>query len=180
MKTPTNWAVYIRKNENRALSEIYSEHRSTFIGWVQNKSNCSRDEALEIFQVSIVILYENVMSGKLSKLDNVKSYLFTIGKNKMMEHFRKIKKTQHQEIDDKVLLKSAVAEEFELTEDKDDVFKISDALKQLGDPCKTLLENFYFRKMSLEEISVEMQYKNTDTVKTKKFKCIQRLRKMYH
>lgn len=179
MKTPTNWAEYIRKNENRALSEIYDEHRSTFLGWVQNKSNCSRDEALEIFQVSIVILYENVMSGKLTKLDNVKSYLFTIGKNKLMEHFRKIKKNQHQEIDDTVLLKSAVSEEFELEDDNEEVFKISDALKQLGDPCKTLLENFYFRKMSLEEISKTMQYKNTDTVKTKKFKCIQRLRKMY-
>lgn len=180
MKTPTNWAEYIRENENQALSDIYDEHRSSFIGWVQNKSNCSRDEAVEIFQVSIVILYENVKSGKLATLDNVKSYLFTIGKNKMMEHFRKIKKNQSQEIDDKVLLKSAVTEEFELTDKKEEVFKISDALKQLGNPCKKLLENFYFRKMSLEEISIEMQYKNTDTVKTKKFKCIQRLRKMYN
>lgn len=180
MKTPTNWAVYIRENENRALSEIYDDHRSSFLGWVQKNSNCSRDEALEIFQVSIVILYENVMSGKLSKLDNVKSYLFTIGKNKMMEHFRKLKKTQHDQIDDKMLLRSAVVEEFEIEKEQEKVFNISNALKQLGDPCKTLLENFYFRKMSLEEISVEMQYKNTDTVKTKKFKCIQRLRKMYN
>lgn len=178
MKTPTNWAVYILENENQALSEIYDEHRSAFLGWVQKSSNCSRDEALELFQTSIVILYENVISGKLTKLDNVKSYLFTIGKNKMMEHFRKLKKTQHVEIKDN-LLKSAITEEFEMEDENEDVFKISDALLQLGDPCKTLLENFYFRKMSLDEIAQEMDYKNTDTVKTKKFKCIQRLRKMY-
>lgn len=180
MKTPTNWAEYILKNENRALSEIYDEHRSSFIVWVQNKSNLSKDEAVEIFQVSIVILYENVVSGKLTQLDNVKSYLFTIGKNKLMEHFRLMKKTQHDQIDDKALLKSAFVEEFEFEQDQEKVFNLSDALMQLGDPCKSLLENFYFRKMSLEEISIEMEYKNTDTVKTKKFKCIQRLRKLYN
>lgn len=180
MKTITNWAEYIRENEDVAISQIYDDHRSSFIAWVQKNGKFSKDEAVDIFQVSVVILYENAISGKLSELDNVKSYLYTIGKNKMMEHFRKIKKNRHSEINDVVLLQSAVIEEFELEDINDRVFKISDALNVLGDPCKTLLEFFYFRQMSLEEISTEMQYKNTDTVKTKKFKCIQRLRKMYN
>ena len=180
MESTTNWAEYIRENEELAISKIYDDHRASFLAWVQNNGKFSQDEAVDIFQVSIVILYENAISGKLSKLDNVKSYLYTIGKNKMMEHFRTIKKNRHSEITDQVLLQSAVMEDFELKDPSDEVFKISDALNILGDPCKTLLEFFYFRKMSLEEISVKMEYKNTDTVKTKKFKCIQRLRKMYN
>ena len=178
MKTPINWAQYILEDENRAISEIYSEYRSSFIGWVKKNSNCDENTALDIYQVSLVILYENVINKKLSQLDNVKSYLFTIGKNKLMEHYRSVKKNQHHEIDENILLNKAIEEETN-DENQDAISKIYSSLSQLGDPCKTLLENYYFKKMSLDEIASDMNYKNRDTVKTKKFKCIQRLRKLY-
>lgn len=178
MKTPINWAQYILDDENRAISEIYSDHRSSFISWVKNSSNCDTDTALDIYQVSIVILYENVMCGKLTELDNVKSYLFKIGKNKLMEHYRSVKKNQHAEINENLLLDRAINEDI-IDDQIELIDRIADSLSNLGDPCKTILENFYFQKMSLEEIASSMNYKNSDTVKTKKYKCIQRLRKMY-
>ncbi len=179
MKSPINWTEYIRENENRALSEIYDEHREPFLSWVQNNGNFSRDQALEIFQVSIIILYENVISGKLKMLDNVKSYLFTIGKNKMMEHFRKIKKSHHESFNESSLFNAATLDELDFDEERDVLLSIENALQKLGDPCKILLESYYFKKLSLQEIALKMKYKNTDTAKTKKFKCIQRLRKMF-
>ncbi len=178
MKTPINWAQYIVENENQAISDIYSEHRSSFIGWVKNNSNCDEDTALDIFQVSIVILYENVIKGKVTELENVGSYLFRIGKNKLLEHYRIIKKSQHQEIDENVLL-TKVLNGDSTNDNVELIEKIMSAVASLGHPCKTLLENFYFKNMSLEEIATEMNYKNSDTAKTKKFKCIQRLRKLY-
>lgn len=178
MKTPINWAQYIVENENQAISDIYSEHRSSFIGWVKNNSNCDDDTAIDIFQVSIVILYENVIRGKITELDNVKSYLFRIGKNKLLEHYRAIKKSQHQKVDENVLL-NMVLDQDSNSDYPDLVAKIMSCLSDLGDPCKTLLENYYFNNMSLEEIAIKMNYKNSATVKTKKFKCIQRLRKLY-
>lgn len=180
METSTNWAQYILDNENQAISEIYAEHRSSFLAWVRNNSNCDDNTALDIYQVAIVILYENVVSGKLKELDNVKAYLYRIGKNKLLEHYRSIKKNQHHEVDENLLLDKALDEDLE-EDDKSELIKqVMVSVKELGDPCKTLLENYYFKKMSLEEISKEMNYKNSDTAKTKKFKCIQRLRKLFN
>jgi DNA-directed RNA polymerase specialized sigma24 family protein len=55
---------------------------------------------------------------------------------------------------------------------------ISRCFDQLGDPCHTLLDLFYYQKKSMEEITVELNYKNTDSAKNQKYKCIERLRKL--
>jgi len=49
----------------------------------------------------------------------------------------------------------------------------------LGDACQQILRLFYFMKKSMEEITGIMGYKNADTVKNQKYKCMQRLKKVY-
>jgi RNA polymerase sigma-70 factor (ECF subfamily) len=55
---------------------------------------------------------------------------------------------------------------------------ISTTLSKIGDPCYRLLELFYFVQKTMEEISVELGYKNPETTKNQKYKCMERLRKM--
>lgn len=178
MKMPKDWIAYIKSNENEALTEIYRDFKDPFIGWVMNNIKCDKNEALDIFQVSIVILYENVVNNKIEKLDSVKSYLFAIGKNKMMEYFRSAKKNQSSQLKENLILDQYLFDESEYEIKETKFNSLNAALKEIGDPCYTLLSNFYFKKMSLDVIANEMDYKNTNTVKTKKFKCIQRLKKM--
>ena len=54
---------------------------------------------------------------------------------------------------------------------------IKKAIQDLGDPCKKLLELFYFNNLSNDEIAEIMDYKNGNTVKNLKYKCIQRIKK---
>lgn len=172
-----NWVEYIKAQEDKALEEVYNSYRTPFINWALKKGNCSKEDAIDLFQVSVVILYENVISGKIEKLDNLKSYLFTIGRNKILEHYRSIKKNKHQSLESKNLLHSVFIQENEIDDSTVDEFELMhESILELGDPCGTLLQNFYFKKMDLKEIARHMNYKNSDTVKTKKFKCIQRLK----
>jgi hypothetical protein len=48
----------------------------------------------------------------------------------------------------------------------------------LGEPCHELLGFYYFGRKTMEEISTIMGYKNPDTAKNQKYKCMERLRKM--
>jgi RNA polymerase sigma-70 factor (ECF subfamily) len=59
-----------------------------------------------------------------------------------------------------------------------DIEHLRAALHALGDPCKTLLEMSFYQKLDQDTISVRMGYKGRDTVKSKKYKCLARLKKL--
>jgi RNA polymerase sigma factor (sigma-70 family) len=57
--------------------------------------------------------------------------------------------------------------------------KMDSAMNQLGEPCQTILRDFYIRNKSMNEICEKFGYTNTDNAKTQKYKCLQRLKKLF-
>ena len=53
------------------------------------------------------------------------------------------------------------------------------SLEFLGDPCKSLLQLYYYNDLSMENITSIMGYKNADTTKNQKYKCLRRLQNIY-
>jgi DNA-directed RNA polymerase specialized sigma24 family protein len=53
------------------------------------------------------------------------------------------------------------------------------ALARMEEPCRRLIEMFYYGKKSMEEITRELNYKNAETAKNQKCRCMKRLRKIY-
>lgn len=53
------------------------------------------------------------------------------------------------------------------------------AIEILGDPCKSLLQLYYYKQLGMEDITELLGYKNSDTTKNQKYKCIKRLQKIY-
>jgi len=170
----------IKKGNDKALKAVYSDYRAPFINWLRSKYRIGTDDAKDIFQHAVIIMYENVSLGKVNSLDtSIKSYLFGIGINLAREHLRydirygsglSPRLVTHvvdtSEIEDKQSLES-------------DLMHMHDSLNKLGDPCKSLLQLFYFKKMSLASITLLLGYKNAETTKTKKFKCLSRLKKLF-
>lgn len=168
----------IKNGDMAILANIYSENRIEFILWVKKSYQCDDESAKDIYQAAMLSLYENVISEKLVDLSSsLKTYLFAIGKNKARELQRfNSKEIKHREL-------MSVPENHEaqdILSDREDKLNIlSRTLKNLSDPCKKLLELFYFHKNSLEEITSKLGYKNSDTTKNLKYKCIVRLRKIF-
>jgi DNA-directed RNA polymerase specialized sigma24 family protein len=48
-------------------------------------------------------------------------------------------------------------------------------IDQLGDTCKKVLTYYYFEEMSMQDIAEKLGFANTDTAKTKKYKCKKKL-----
>ena len=57
--------------------------------------------------------------------------------------------------------------------------KMQSALGMLGEPCKTIIEDFYIHNRSMQEICEKFGYTNADNAKTQKYKCLQRLKKLF-
>jgi DNA-directed RNA polymerase specialized sigma24 family protein len=52
---------------------------------------------------------------------------------------------------------------------------IIECIASLGDTCRKILMYHYFDGLSMNEIAERMEFANTDTAKTKKYKCKKRL-----
>jgi hypothetical protein len=97
-----------------------------------------------------------------------------------MELRRRYQKIDHQE-NSKFLFSKYLIDESQIQEKNDLESKIETCnqfLNEIGDPCKTLLRLFYFGKRSMTQITNEMGYKNPDTTKNQKYKCLKRLQLM--
>ena len=71
-------------------------------------------------------------------------------------------------------------DETESHSDRDMQFsKMGSALQLLGEPCKTIIEDFYIHNKSMQDICESFGYTNADNAKTQKYKCLQRLKKLF-
>jgi RNA polymerase sigma factor (sigma-70 family) len=57
--------------------------------------------------------------------------------------------------------------------------RMGEALSALGEPCRTIIEDFYIHDLSMEMISEKFGYTNADNAKNQKYKCLQRLKKLF-
>lgn len=168
----------IRTQGEGALAAVYENYRDEFLLWMAREYRFSTDDSKDIYQVAILIFYDNVRTGKLQHLvSSVKTYLFGIGKNIARERQRKDKR--FVPIAQEKWLKEYLIDE--PTDPLDDSLfsHAKAALEKLGQPCQRLVELFYFEKKNMTEISNALGYKNPDTAKNQKCKCMARLRKLF-
>ena len=73
-----------------------------------------------------------------------------------------------------------VEEEIIDFEDRENSFLLmKKALENLGEPCRSILEDFYIKDLNMEDIRLKFGYTNSDNAKNQKYKCLQRLKKIF-
>lgn len=179
LTTVENTFQKIRSGDQAALANIYQEYRSEFIYWLAKKYHCELDVAKDIYQITVVVFYNNVISGKLVTLSSsLKSYLFAIGKNKYQEHLRQQGKVNYHS-DDLLFENLKQQDNNEEFEAQERIYEqMEAALAKMGKPCKPLLEAVYYFKMTMTQVYKQYDYKNEDSAKNAKYKCLQRLKKL--
>jgi RNA polymerase sigma-70 factor (ECF subfamily) len=171
-----NVIARIRNGDEQPVTEIYRAYRNDFIYWAVRNYGIMEDTARDVYQMAVVIFYENIRSGKLTHLQSsVKTYLFGIGKNKIMEELASQRKAQ--KLQENFRHEPLPADS---PEDKEELFKILEvALSELGEPCRTVLDMYYYRNFGIDQIAEALNYKGNDSAKTQKYKCLIRLKKLF-
>ena len=176
-----DWLERIRDGDDSAIEDIYLNYRRPFLDYFFKKFNLDEHHGLELFQTCVVIFYNNIVTRKLENLtSSPKTYLFSIGKHKAIDLAKAKQKTQI--LYDDYILESITdgSDPSHKVQLEEDILQISSALDALGDPCKKIIELFYYQKLNMKEISQSMDYKNESTAKNLKYKCLKRLQKIYH
>jgi RNA polymerase sigma factor (sigma-70 family) len=179
----------IYKDEEIILQEIASGN-SKGLNWVYKtcfdttkkmvlKLGGDEDEAWDIFQDAVTILYDKCSSAEGVELNcRIRTYITAIAKNLWSKRFKqKIATVLPEEWDEAVDTGAEDLQNF--LQKEDDLRKLHNALEKLGSPCNELLQSFYFSKKSMQEIAAIFGYTNTDNAKTQKYKCLNRLKKLF-
>ena len=166
----------LNKNPDLILVKLYKEYRQEFLSWAYKTYGADKENSSDSFQDAMIILYKNVQTKKLMDLQSsIKTYLFSIGRNILLTKYKAaqrlvpLKEDSYQDISNESL-------EFpELYEGNSLENRIADIIQSMQDPCKSILRFFYFRGYSMDEIASEMNYKNAQTVKSQKVRCIKEI-----
>jgi RNA polymerase sigma factor (sigma-70 family) len=161
---------------NKAFRYLY-EHHYHVAEKITREIFKNTTEAADIFQESIIAFYENLRNNQYKGESSVKTYLYSIIKNRA--HIRKLKNRIIQKTEKKYWRLSA--ESFEITKEIDtnhieikEYIALS-LMDQLNDKCKELLTLCYFEKMSMDEIATNLNYGSAAVVRVQKHRCLQKL-----
>lgn len=167
----------ILNNSVDALNRLYVTYFPMVLQFILN-NNGDEDDAKDVYQEAIIVLYNKVKSGDFELSSKLKTYIYAVGRRIWLKKLaQQSKKTSNITDFEDVL---AVDDDMEQHEQRDLQFdKMKVALDHLGEPCKTIIQDFYIHGQSMQDICEKFGYTNTDNAKTQKYKCLQRLKKLF-
>lgn len=150
-------------------------NRDEFIQWSAKNYSASSAQAKDAFQEAILDFHQNVIHGKLTELSSsLKTYLFQIGKHKLLNILKKDRRMTYN--DALHMINHGEVDIFMEEENKAYTQEqISKAIEKLPEDCQKVLNLFYFKEYDMDSIAREMNYKNSDTAKSKKSVCMKNL-----
>jgi RNA polymerase sigma factor (sigma-70 family) len=164
-------------SDKKAVEAIYQDNYNMVQGLIIN-NNGSSDDAKDIFQEAMIVLYEKVRSGSFELNCQIKTYLYSVCKRLWLKRLQQLNRYAAPLGDTESTV--PVEEEIEGHEQRNAEFEMMEkAISSLGEPCKSLLEAYYLQKQNMQVIAANFGYTNADNAKNQKYKCLMRLKKIF-
>ena len=167
----------ILNNSEDALNRLYTGYFPMVLQFILN-NNGDEDDAKDVYQEAIIVLYNKIKSGDFELSSKLKTYIYSVCRRIWLKKLAQQSKKSNNIADFEDFV--AVETDIEEHEEKEMQFeKMGSALTNLGEPCKTIIQDFYINNLSMLEICEKFGYTNSDNAKTQKYKCLQRLKKLF-
>jgi len=167
----------LANDDRSAIEAIYRANYSMVQSFVLN-NNGTVDDARDIFQESMIVLYEKANQPDFELYCLLKTYLYSVCKRLWLKRLQQLQRYSGQI--DNWEETVPVEEDMEHHEQRDANFTMMEtALAKIGEPCKSLLDAYYLQKKPMQEIAADFGYTNADNAKTQKYKCLMRLKKLF-
>ncbi len=164
----------LRQGNKKSFEAVYLQHRDAFINFGKSYP-IDTNQLMDIYQDATISLFQNFVMKKLKlKTSTVKTYLFGIGKNLILAELKK---------ESKIYREAPIQQEYEeiiidSPEETTESRLLAGSFKQLGEKCQEIIRMFYYRNLSVKEIVELSHYKDENTVKSHKSRCMKSLREL--
>lgn len=164
-------------SDKKAVETIYRENFNMVQSLIIN-NNGSSDDAKDIFQEAIIVLYEKVRSGTFELNCQIKTFVYSVSRRLWLKRLQQ--QNRYSAPGDSIENVVAVEEDLEAHEQRNAEYDMMEkAISNLGEPCKSLLEAYYLQKQNMQVIAANFGYTNADNAKNQKYKCLMRLKKIF-
>ena len=180
MKEDSNERLLLQglaNNDKRAIETIYKNNYNMVQALIIS-NNGTVEDARDIFQETMIVLYEKARSGMLELNCQIKTYVYSVSRRLWLKRLQQMSRyapviemlAETVPVDEDIDEHDRVNLEFETMEK---------AVGSLGEPCKSLLEAFYLQRKNMQDIAAAFGYTNADNAKNQKYKCLMRLKKLF-
>ncbi len=168
----------LRTGNNETLNALYKKYYNIVLKFIVNNSG-SEEAARDIYQETVIILYENAQKPDFSLNCQLQTYIYSIAKRLWLKQLKKNGSTFLFKEDAENEVVDVTSDINDHLEKESDIEKMNYSLTELGEPCGTLIKDFYVHRLSMDDIADKFGYTNADTAKNQKYKCLQRLKKYF-
>ncbi len=157
--------------QEKAFSYLYNSFPKVRKHIVTNSG--TKEDALDIFQEGLIILYRKV---NIQNIENPEAFLIKschfLWNNQIRKNKNKLATTS-ETID-----LEAIDDLTEIIEKENKLKQLEHIVLSLGEKCKSIFELFYYQTLDMKSIAIKLGYKNVQTAKVQKYKCMERARNL--
>jgi RNA polymerase sigma factor (sigma-70 family) len=167
----------IRKSNEAALGELYKSHYPMVVNLICTNSG-TEQEAKDIYQEAVIAFYERAQQPDFVLTCKIKTYLYAVCRRLWLKRLAE-KKRFSVNIPETESFEGVDAAVSDAEERELNFKRMGESLHALGEPCRSIIEDFYIQNFSMEIISEKFGYTSADNAKNQKYKCLQRLKKLF-
>lgn len=181
------------KLQNSELNCFITEERNKVLAYLRKTFSVSDDDLSDIYQEASVALFVNIRDGKLSKLTSTLStYFLRICINQTLKFLGKQKKVVPLFDDSRITNKDSfrpdkIDELYQLCTEDEEAEKVTRSekivqsiIESMPDTCKNVFQGYYWDNLTTTTIADMYGFANSNSVKTQKYKCLQKFRSKYN
>lgn len=161
----------ISMSNNDVLNYIYKTFFPSICNFIEN-NNGSEEDARDLFQEAIIVIYRKMKKEPLVLTCNFKTYIYSICRLLWLKQLEKRKNSN--EINSEGIIENRL-DEVSPTYDRTEKYRLYQKhFQQLGPDCKKILQ-MALDKVSLKEIAEIMGFKSEKYAKKRRYQCKQML-----
>lgn len=165
-------AQQLRTNRTAAFEQLYSACFPRAARLVKALGG-DYDDARDVFQDALIILYEKAVEGKLDIQGAPSAYLLGIVKHLWVrQRGRDAHLLSFSELERAIDIPGDFYEEAEKPR-----LRLFRFLAAAGRRCMDILQAFYYQRLPMEEIAEEFGFSSTRSATVQKHKCLEKVRK---
>ena len=179
--------------QHQELNRFLAEEKGKVQAYLRKKFSISDDDLDDIYQESSMALFLNIRDGKLADLTSTLStYFLRICINQALKFIGKQQKVVPLFDDSTITNKDEfrsdkIDELYRLCTEDEDAERVAlserivqNTIEVMPDTCKNIFQGYYWDNFTTSTIADMFGFANANSVKTQKYKCLQKFRNKYN
>ena len=179
--------------QHQDLNRFLAEEKGKVLAYLRKKFSISDDDLDDIFQESSMALFLNIRDGRLANLTSTLStYFLRICINQTLKSIGKQQKVVPLFDDSTITNKDEfrsdkIDELYRLCTEDEDAERVAQSerivqniIEVMPDTCKNIFKGYYWDNFTTSTIADMFGFANANSVKTQKYKCLQKFRNKYN